>query len=130
MANIKNLQMWQTICSDARVSIRKSLFGLSTTATYGATGSKLTANVYEYSHDDGEQLRRLLESSQEKTVNMFGGFHPNKTVNGNFMVEVCASQDGEFVAVLLNQFVQMGYEPVSDILIFEGKEAQNVLQLF
>ena len=34
MANIKNLQMWNDICADARISISKSMLGLKTTATY------------------------------------------------------------------------------------------------
>ena len=65
MANIKNLQMWNTICSDA-----------------------------------------------------IGNFHPKATVNGNYMAEVCSSRDGEFLAVLLFQFVQLSYAPVTDVLIF------------
>ncbi len=28
MSNIKNMQMWNDICADARISISKSLFGL------------------------------------------------------------------------------------------------------
>lgn len=43
MANIKNLQMWNTICADARVSISKSLFGLRTTATYTLSNSVIDA---------------------------------------------------------------------------------------
>ena len=43
MANIKNLQMWNTICVDARISISKSLFGLHTTATYNPTNSVIDA---------------------------------------------------------------------------------------
>ena len=130
MTKVKNLQMWHTICNDARISIQKSLFGLSTTATYNKTSSQLAASVFEYSHDDGEKLKTILESPREKLESTFGGFRPQKTVNGNFMVEVCASQDGEFVAVLMSQFVRMSYEPVTDVLIFEGKEAQAVKQLF
>ena len=122
--------MWHTICSDARISIKKSWLGLSTTAIYNKTNSIIAANIFEYSPTDGEKLKTVLESPHEQLDSTFSDFHPNKTVNGNFMVEVCVSQDGEFVAVLMNQFIRLGYEPVSDVLIFEGKEAQTVLQLF
>ena len=130
MTKVKNLQMWHTICNDARISIQKSLFGLSTTATYNKTNSQLTASVFEYSHDDGEKLKTILESPREKLESVMGDFRPKKTVNGNFMVEVCVSQDGAFVAVLMSQFIRMSYEPVTDVLIFEDKEAQAVKQLF
>ena len=130
MANIKNLQMWHTICNDTRISIQKSWFGLSTTAIYNKTNSVIAAQIFEYSPEDGEKLKTILESPRGQLDNAIGDFHPNKTVNGNYMVEVCVSQDGEFVAVLMNQFIRLGYEPVSDVLIFEGKEAQAILRLF
>lgn len=130
MTKVKNLQMWHTICNDARISINKSFFGLNITAIYNKTNSPLAANIFEFSPADGEKLKMVLESDREKLDSIIGGFHPQKTVNGNYMVEVCASADGEFIAVLVNQFFQMCYEPVTDVLIFEGKEAQVVKKLF
>lgn len=130
MTKVKNLQMWHTICNDARISISKSLFGLSTTAIYNLTNSPLEGYIFEFSPADGEKLKMILESPREILQSTIRGFHPQKTVNGNYMVEVCGSQDGEFVAVLVNQFIHMSYEPVTDVLIFEGKEAQAVKQLF
>ena len=55
---------------------------------------------------------------------------PYYTLNGNYMAEVCSSRDGEFLAVLLFQFVQLSYAPVTDVLIFEGSDARVVKQLF
>ena len=46
MANIKNLQMWNTICTDARISISKSMLGLRTTATYIPSNSVIDVNLY------------------------------------------------------------------------------------
>ena len=46
------------------------------------------------------------------------------------MAEVCSSRDGEFLAVLLSQFVQLSYAPVTDVLIFEGPDARVVKKLF
>lgn len=60
MANIRNLQMWNTICSDARISVSKSLFGLRTTAVYNPTNSVLYARKIELSPADGEHLKRIL----------------------------------------------------------------------
>ncbi len=45
MANIKQLQMWNSICADARISISKSLFGLRTTAVYNPTNSVIDAQT-------------------------------------------------------------------------------------
>ena len=130
MANIKNLQMWNTICSDAHISVSKSLFGLRTTATYTPTNSVIDAQILEYSPADGEHLKRLLETPRDKRSEAIGSFHPKATVNGNYMAEVCSSRDGEVLAVLLSQFVQLSYAPVTDVLIFEGPDARVVKQLF
>lgn len=122
--------MWNTICADARISVSKSLFGLRTTAVYTPTNSVIEANTFEYSPADGEHLRRILSSSREDLVHAIGDFRPKPVVSGNYMAEVCASRDGAFVAVLLQQFTRMSYEPVTDVLIFEGDEARAIAKLF
>ena len=130
MANIKNFQMWNTICSDDRIGIRKSLFGMRTTAIYNPTNSVIDAKSFEYSPADGERLKRLLESPAEQLSERMGDFRPKATVNGNYMVEVCQSHDGAFLAVQLFQFISMSYEPVTEVLLFEGSAAGIVGQLF
>ncbi len=130
MANIKNLQMWNTICADARVSISKSLFGLRTTATYTPSNSVIDAESFEYTPADGERLKRLLDTPPEKLASAIGDFRPKTAVNGNYMAEVCVSRDGAFLAVQLLQFAHLSYEPVTDVLIFEGETAHAVRQLF
>ena len=130
MANIKNMQMWNSICADARISISKSMFGLRATATFSPTNSVIDANTFEYSPADGERLKRLLDTSREKLAAAIGDFRPKATVNGNYMAEVCASRDGAFLAVQLHQFIRMSYEPVTDVIVFEGDDARIVKQLF
>ena len=130
MANIKNMQMWKDICADARISISRSMFGLRTTATFSPTNSVIDANTFEYSPADGERLKRLLDTPREKLAEAIGNFRPKATVNGNYMAEVCASRDGAFLAVQLFQFIRMSYEPVTDVLVFEGDDARVVKQMF
>ena len=55
---------------------------------------------------------------------------PKATVNGNYMAEVCASRDGAFLVIQLFQFTRMSYEPVSDVLIFDGDDAKALSPLF
>ena len=45
MANIKNLRMWDDIRNDSRVSIRKTMLGLKTTAIYQRTQSIIVAKT-------------------------------------------------------------------------------------
>ena len=130
MANIKNLQMWNTICADACISVSKSLFGLRTTAVYKPSNSIIDARIIELSAVDGERVKHILCSSRDEFAKVIGNFRPKPQANGNYMVEVCASRDGAFIAVLLQQFVRLSYEPVTDVLVFEGDEARIVRQMF
>ena len=130
MANIKNLQMWNTICTDARISVSKSFFGLRTTAVYNPTNSVLDARIIELSPADGMHVKTILESPKEALANAIGDFRPKPVINGNYSVEVCKSRDEAFMAVLLKQFIHMNYEPVTDVFIFEGEDARTVGKLF
>lgn len=129
MANIKNLQMWNDICADAFISVRKSLFGLKTTAVYSPTQSVIDARTIEYTPEDGDRLRRILTTPRENLAEAIDGFRPKEVPNGNYMLEVARSRDGQFVALLLQQFMQMSYEPVTGTFIFEGTDAQTISQL-
>ncbi len=130
MANIKNLQMWKDICADDRIRISKSLFGLKVTAVYEPTQSIIDVRTIEYTPQDGDRLHRILSANKEDLAKAIDGFRPKEVPNGNYMLEVACSRDGQFVALLLQQFTRMSYEPVTDTLFFEGDEARIVSQLF
>ena len=130
MANIKHLQMWNSICTDTRIGVTKSLFGLRTVAVYTPTNSVIDARTVELSPTDGEHVRRILSSPREDLARVIGDFRPKPVANGNYLAEVCVSRDGIFVAILLQQFTHLSYEPVTDVLIFEGDEARAIAKLF
>ena len=130
MANIKNLQMWNSICDNSRISVKSSMFGLKTTAIYLPTHSTIKAETLEYSPETGDKLKRIIESPKDQLDKAIGLFRPQTTVNGNYMLEKLSSQDGQFVALQLLQFQQLSYEPVTEVLIFEGKDAEVVNKLF
>lgn len=130
MSNIKNLQMGKTICNDTRISIVSSLFGLMTKATYIPTNSVIDARTMELSPSDGNTLLHILQSPAEQMAKLVSGFHPKSVPNGNYMAELCISRDGQFVAIQLLQYHNMNYEPVTDVLVYEGETAGIVRQMF
>lgn len=130
MANIKNLQMWENICADARICINKSMFGLRTTAIYGPTNSVIDANTYDYSPEDGKHIKRILEMPQEKMAEAINDYQPKITDYGNYLAEVCLSRDKHFLIVQLFQFMKLNYEPATEALIFENKAAEMLARLF
>ena len=130
MANIKNLQMWNTICNDSHISISKSFFGMRTTVTYLQTGSKIKAKTNEYSPSDGEHLKSILNKPKEQIAKSIGDYRPRPIVNGNYKMEICVSEDGEFIVFQLFQFNRLNYEPVSDLYLFEGNDAKIIGKMF
>lgn len=130
MSNIKNLQMWRNICADVRVSIGHSFFGLKTTATYIPTDSVIDARTIDYSQQDGEKLKVILAACEDGDMDSIGNFHPKEIVNGNYQLELCQSRDGQYVCLLLKQFSRMSYEPVTNVLVFEGDKAKAVRRLY
>lgn len=130
MANIKNMQMWKDVCADVRISIKTSMLGLKTTAVYVPTQSIIDARTIEYSPQDGDRLRRILSTQKEDLAKAINGFRPKEVSNGNYKLEIIRSRDGQFIALLLQQFLQMSYEPVTSTLFYEGADTQIISQLF
>ena len=129
MANIKNLQVWNSICTDARIGVKSSLFGLRSAAVYNPTDSIIDVRVLEFSSDDGEQLKRILSASGVDRAKAIGAFRPKPISNGNYLAEVCTSRDGAFLAIQLFQFSVLNYEPVTEVHIYEGDDARLVGKL-
>ena len=130
MANIKNLQMWNSICNNSCISVKSSLFGLKTTAIYQPTQSAIKVETLEYNPETGDKLKRIIESPKDELDKAIGLFRPQPTVNGNYLLEKLSSQDGQFTALQLLQFHQLSYEPVTEVLLFEGKDAEVINKLF
>ncbi len=130
MANIKNMQMWNTICYDARISIKKSFFGLRTTAIYNPTNSIIDAHTIELSPVDGKHMKNILDTHRDNLAQAIDDFYPKRVANGNYMAELLISRDRNFLAIQLLQFINMSYEPVTDVLIYEGDDAHTVAKMF
>ena len=131
MANIKNLRMCYTISADDRIIVKKPFFSLRPIVIYKPTGSIVDAHVIELSPADGNRLRwQILCASPGDLARTIGDFCPKPIVNGNYLAEICSSRDGAFLAIQLLQFFTLKYEPVTDVHIFEGDDAQAVKKMF
>lgn len=59
-----------------------------------------------------------------------GDYRPKPIVNGNYMIEICISEDREFIALQLLQLNRLNYVPVSHLLLFEGKDVKGIGKMF
>lgn len=129
MANINKLQMAKTICSDLRISIHKTFFGLSTRLTYNRTGSQVDAVQHGLTPAEGDHLSRILSQPHDTLLNQAATTRLHPVVNGNYQLDTCISRDHQFAAIQLLKYIQLNYEPVSDVLIFEGNEAEKIASM-
>ncbi|MBQ4393000.1 MAG: hypothetical protein II826_07840 [Prevotella sp.] len=128
MSSIKNLEMAAAVSSYQHIEIKKSLF--STKAIYKPTQSQVKATVLEYTPSEGERLERLLSMPLDKMVaDIAQKGKPTAGANGNFRLEVCLSDDRQFVALQLFRFIDFSYRPLFETRFYEGKEVEYITEL-
>ena len=130
MTNIKNLQMWDSICNDTRIGIVKSFFGLRSKIVYLPTKSEIDVKEVELTPNDGRRIKAFLEAPHIGLAKAIGGFRPEKVDLGNYMLELCISRDGNFAVAQLFHFELLCYVPVTGIIAFEGEDARVFGQMF
>jgi len=129
MSSIKNLEMAAVVSAYKNITIKKSLF--FTKAIYTPTGSSVKIKVLEYSPSEGEKLERLLDMPIEKmNVDIQQKGKPVASVNGNFRLEVCLSDDHMFCALQLFRFADLSYHPLFEPRFYEGENVEYITKLF
>ena len=85
----------------------------------------------EYSPSEGEKLERLLDMPIEKmNVDIQQKGKPVASVNGNFRLEVCLSDDHMFCALQLFRFADLSYHPLFEPRFYEGENVEYITKLF
>ena len=131
MTKIKKLEMASAISNNNDITINTTLFGLCEKATYVPTGSRIKAQTFEYSPMNGERLSILLNSNIDEINRQLNrGIMVRSTPVGNMRAEVCQSADRHFLAVNLLRFSNFRYDPVGEVKVFRGHDAEIVSRLF
>lgn len=127
MAKFTQLEMAKVLSKDSRIDIRKSLFGILTTAVYIPTGSKLDVFRNDYNTGDGETLKQLFACSEEQLA---GFLKKCPTIEpaamGPARLEGCISDNHQFAALQLFGYSDFSYLPLSEVRIFEGAAAELI----
>ena len=80
---------------------------------------------------NGERLSILLNSNiDEINRQLDRGLTVRATPVGNMRAEVCQSADRQFLAVNLLRFSNFRYDPVGEVKVFRGHDAEIVSRLF
>lgn len=127
MANINKLGMAKTISTDPRISVNKSFFGLCQTAVYNPTNSKLVAFINDYTAENGEKLKQLLRCPDDRLADLTKKLGPiEEATMGPSRLEGCMSQDHLFAALQLFGYSDFEYSPLTDVVIYEGIQAELI----
>lgn len=113
-----------------QVEIKKCFFGLSTSIIYKKTSSKIRIIQNEYDAANGKMLEDLLLTSPEKLA---AEGAPAKDIKkssiGNYRMDVCLSDDKQFLAAQLLRFVDFNYVEITDMKVFESKASEIIAEI-
>ena len=131
MTKIKKLEMASVVSNEKDITVTESFFGLCEKAIYKPTGSRVKADTYEYSQNNGERLITLVDSGTEELENQLGrGVIIRATPVGHIRAEVCVSDDRQFLALNILRVSNFEYVPVGSPRLFRGHDAEVVSRLF
>lgn len=131
MASFTSLAMSKHFANDPRISTKSTFLGLFKKHIYNPTDSPLTALHKEFTPSDGAKIEKALgcNDPQDRASQLTVISQMKPAALGNYMLEACMSADHQFAAVMLYQFKQLSYEPVSSLCVFEGETAEAVCEL-
>lgn len=130
MANIKHLEMCENVKNLPQIEIKKTCFGLSTQVIYSPTKSKVKAKQNEYSVENGTRLEKILNADETTAMEMLQKKQLKPSSMGNIRLDACISNDHQFAAVQLLRFIDFNYQPFTDVVVYEGKTAEAIADLF
>ena len=121
MANISTFQMADVISADKNISVKKGILGLTTKYVYIPTESRIRGYIKEYSMVTGEKLHAILNSPIEQIEDVINCFEESEM--GNYRLEMCVSDDKQFVALRLYRFIHLGFEPVTKVIKYNPTQS-------
>ena len=110
MANIKSMEMDETIAACDKISVKKSFF--STRYVYNPTGSVLHGIKRDIASGDLTKIEKLLASPADKVAPLAENLKIERVEVSNVRVDAAVSADSQFAAVQLLRFMDYLYQPV------------------
>ena len=130
MANFNKLQMGQALLNNNNLRVKSALFGLKKQLVYVPTDSPVKVIRDNYHADAIAPLQRIIESDSKGLVAAIKSFRAKKQPIGNVELDICISDDRNFVALQLLQFGdEYTYHPITEPAFFEGEQAQLVASI-
>ena len=122
--------MGLALLNNNNLRVKSALFGLKKQLVYVPTGSPVKVIRDNYHADAIAPLQRIIESDSKGLVAAIKSFRAKKQPIGNVELDICISDDRNFVALQLLQFGdEYTYHPITEPAFFEGEQAQLVASI-
>ena len=125
MASLKNMEMASVVASHPHIFVKHGFLGLYSKVYYRPTLAEVDCIRNYYTVSSGNDIHQFLlkfqnDPSCAEHTHLKLDFDPN----GNYCMELCVARDGSFCAVQLFRYGELEYVPVTEVKIYEGREAE------
>ena len=127
MANFNKLPIGQALLNNNNLTVKSIFFGLKKQLVYVPTGSPVKVIKKNYNSDAIAPLRRIIENDSKGLASAVKAFKSQTKPLGNLELDICVSEDKNFVALQLLQFgEEYAYHPITEVAFYEGDQAHLV----
>jgi len=126
MSRFYAVSMASEVVQHPLIAKEKSFLGLRTKVVYTPTQSVVESFENTYDTASGVFYQKLLQMSHEE-LSAVSDFKYND--GDDFLMEICLSEDHEFLAVRLSKSQLDEKEPVTPIVFYTGEDAVKIQSL-
>lgn len=119
------MEMASVVASHPHIFVKHGFLGLYSKVYYRPTLAEVDCIRNYYTVSSGNAIHQFLlkfqnDPSCAEHTHLKLDFDPN----GNYCMELCVARDSSFCAVQLFRYGELEYVPVTEVKIYEGREAE------
>lgn len=126
MSRFYAIGMASEVVQHPLIATQKSFFGLRSKVVYTPTNSIVESYTNTYDVASGEFYKGLLQMSHEE-LSTISDFNYNE--GEDYLMEICLSEDHEFLAVRLSKFLPEEVEHLTPVIYYTGEDAEKIQSL-
>ena len=125
MESINNMEIASSVVAHPNIFVKHGFLGFSTKLYYRPTLALVDCIRKYYPVATGDAIQQFLIKFQcnpqcAENTKLSMNYDPN----GSYRLEMCVARDHQFIALQLSRYSDLDYNPVTDVSIFEEKEAE------
>lgn len=131
MSKFHSLYMADEVAKHPLIKDESQFFGLWQKTIYIPTGSQVESFSNFYNENDAKRFKELIECPEKELAQYTKDLTEIECTPGaNFRLDLCISQDCQFVAMQLNHVGKETMTHITPIRYFEGDIAKEVERCF